>query len=79
MSNILRNKNGNISKVKYFLPAYRTPTDESTTINASKAKNNHSISKKRSVVNPAHSQSVTSNGDISFEIVGIHENSQVQS
>ena len=28
MSSILRNKHGNLSKVKYFLPAYRTPQDD---------------------------------------------------
>ena len=64
MSNILRSKNGNLSKVKYHLPAYRTPNDDSTiAIPKSKAS---SVSKKESSGHHNHNKSVASNGDISF-------------
>lgn len=66
MSNILRTKNGNLSKVKYFLPGARTQNEDSgSTLNA-KTKQNRSVTKKPSGGQHNHHQSVTSNGDISF-------------
>lgn len=66
MSNILRTKNGNLSKVKYFLPGARAQNEDSgSTING-KAKQNRSVTKKPSGGQPKHNQSMTSNGDISF-------------
>lgn len=73
MSNILRTKNGNLSKVKYFLPGARGQPEESSS--SLKPKQSRSVAKKSSNVGHYHNQSVASNGDISFEIVGIHENS----
>ena len=79
MSNILRTKNGNLSKVKYFLPGARSQNEDSSSTVINKSKQSRSITKKPSTGHQYHNQSVTSNGDISFEIVGIHENSQVSS
>jgi hypothetical protein len=78
MSNILRTKNGNLSKVKYFLPAYRNQNEESTTYSMAKSKASQSVSKKQSSANHTHNQSTYSNGDISFEVIGIHENSEAE-
>lgn len=72
MSNILRSKNGNISKVKYFLSGCRSQNEEPVTIIGAKGTQSRSTNKKKSIVHHNHSQSVASNGDISFEIVGVH-------
>lgn len=66
MSNILRTKNGNLSKVKYFLPGARSQPDEASSSNIVKPKQSRSITKKSSNVGHHHNQSVASNGDISF-------------
>ncbi len=66
MSNILRTKNGNLSKVKYFLPGARAQNEDSNSTLNPKAKQSRSITKKPSVGHHNHNQSVASNGDISF-------------
>jgi hypothetical protein len=66
MSNILRTKNGNLSKVKYFLPGARAQNEDSGSTIHAKAKQSRSITKKPSGGQQNHNQSVASNGDISF-------------
>ena len=65
MSNILRVKNGNLSKVKYFLPGYRNQPEE-VIVNSKPKPAKQSASKKQPYPNPHHASSITSNGDISF-------------
>lgn len=77
MSNILRAKQGNLSKVKYFLPAYRNGGEESQSsegLKHNQLKQSRPTQSKKMSANYTHThKSVHENQDISFEIVGIHE------
>lgn len=75
MSNILRNKQGNLSKVKYFLPAYRQEDSHTKEDTQKQSKKEKTVTKKQSANTTHQNRSVSSNADISFEIVGIHESS----
>ena len=73
MSNVLRNKPGNISKVKYFLPAYRNDEEPTHTIDPPRPRKQSKPTpiKKQSASKTVH-RSVIEDDDISFEVVGIH-------
>lgn len=70
MSNILRGKQGNLSKIKYFLPTYHHPQQQSAL--QEKVQNKKNQTKKKSVSN-LHTRSLNDQGEISFEIVGISQ------
>lgn len=63
MSKSLSSRQGNLSKVKYFL--HNLAKAEESNPNSKKTK-------KHSLNQPTHHQSTTSNGDISFEVIAIH-------
>jgi hypothetical protein len=55
MNNILRSKQGNLSKIKYFLPNYRQQPSETVTHNPVRTRNSNS--KKNSTPN-VHTRSL---------------------
>ena len=75
MSNILRGKQGNLSKIKYFLPTYHHPQQESAL--QEKVQNKKYQTRKKSVSN-LHTRSLNDQAEISFEIVGISEADQAE-
>ena len=75
MSNILRGKQGNLSKIKYFLPNYHHPQQDSTL--QQKVQNKKYQNRKKSISN-LHTRSLNDQGEISFEIVGISEVDQTE-
>lgn len=70
MSNILRSKQGNLSKIKYFLPTYHHQLPETALVEKNSNKKSHN--RKQSTANK-HTRSLHEQSEISFEIVGITE------
>jgi len=74
MSNILRSKQGNLSKIKYFLPTYHHQQPETALLD--KNQNKKTQNRKPSVSN-IHTRSLNDQTEISFEIVGISETEEI--
>ncbi len=74
MSNILRSKQGNLSKIKYFLPTYHHQQPDTALLD--KNQNKKAQNRKQSVSN-IHTRSLNEQSEISFEIVGISEAEEI--
>ncbi len=74
MSNILRSKQGNLSKIKYFLPTYHHQQPDTALMD--KNQNKKTQNRKQSVSN-LHTRSLNEQSEISFEIVGISEAEEI--
>jgi len=66
MSSVLRNKPGNISKVKYFLPNYQSKEENSAPLNTTNPRVQKESGKKRTSVINQNAKISASENDVSF-------------